>query len=523
MTEAYANTAGAEPERASGANGRLRPFEGWRDEDGAPVVPDARLLNGGPRKAPKLPLDVFGALAPWISDLAAAKRAPVDYVAVPLLGYAAGIVGAARDVRIDNSWREPCILWIACVGNPSSGKSPPLATLKNAALAIEREEAGDLKARKREYEQKLAEAEAIESEWQAALRVAMKNGSQAPKRPELADAPEEPHAPRLLAADATREALAWLMAKRSPRGVLLALDELMGLIGNFGKFGGRDEPFYLAAYGGDFAPVDRKSSETLLAARAYLSIVGAIQPDMMQGILSGRANDGLVSRFLPVWPDPQGQWLREVPRVNEGVAVELMQRLRSLSMQTDDEGKLSPVEVPLSDGAADIFFAWAAEQHARGLTAHGFMADFLGKSKGTCARVALALELLEWAADIETAPGGPAEISAESMERACRLFADYFEPMALRVYADAAAAAEERGAIALLKEIQAQGVRQFNARKARREWGVPGLSSAAAMDAALAVLKEGGCIREVEREPGQKGRRESAWLVNPVLLRGLAR
>lgn len=518
MTDAHVTTG--EPERVNGA--RVRAFEGWRDDDGAPVAPDARLLNGGPRKAPKLPLDVFGSLAPWIADLAAAKRAPADYVAFPLLATVAGVVGAARDVRIDASWREPCVLWVACAGNPSSGKSPALGALTDAALAVEREESGDIKERQRAYEQKLAEAEAIEAAWQAELRDCIKRGSKAPLRPDSADEPEKPLPPRLVAADATREGLAKLFATCAPRGLLLPLDELMSLIGNLGKFGGRDEPFYLSAYGGRCMPVDRKTSDPLRADRAYLSIVGAIQPDMLQGVLSGRANDGLVSRFLPIWPDPPQQWLRAVPQVDEGLAVELLRRLRTLTMHSDDEGKLRPREVTLSGGAADIFFDWAKEQHAKGNAAHGFMADFIGKSKGTCARVALVLELLDWAASEDGQPEGPREISAVVMERACRLFADYLEPMALRVYADAAISPEERAAIALLKELQARRLRQFNARTARREWGVPGLSSAQAMDAALAVLKEGGCVREVEREPGKRGRTESAWLVNPQLLKARA-
>ena len=113
---------------------RAEPF----DPCAAWPEPDARLLNGGPRKAPAFPLDCLGSLGSWVADLAAAKRAPVDFVAAPLLAFAAGVVGAARAVRIQDAWLEPLIIWVASVGNPSSGKSPALGTLKRALLEVER-------------------------------------------------------------------------------------------------------------------------------------------------------------------------------------------------------------------------------------------------------------------------------------------------------------------------------------------------------------------------------------------------
>ncbi len=514
MSDLMASAPSAGPARADRTPRAFDPTDVW-------PAPDARLLNGGPRKAPVFPVEALGAIAPWVCNLAAAKRAPVDYVAAPLLAFTAGVVGAARDVRIEDGWREPLILWVASVGNPSSGKSPPLATLKRAVLAMERTEGADLGERRREYEAKRVEAEAVRTHWETAVKDAVKKGSKTPLRPEMADDPEEPYAPRLLAADATREAAARLLVKH-PRGLLLALDELAGLIGNFGKYGGADEPFYLAAYGGDFSPVDRVKGDTLTADRAYLSIVGAIQPDRIHALLSGRADDGLVSRFLPVWPDPPPQWLREVPAGDEVFAEALFARLRSLRMG-DSDGDLRPRELKLSPDARDIFFAWCAEQHAKTNEAHGFMAGFLGKSKGTCARVALALELLDWAATTAGAPDGPEAISADAMERACILFADYFEPMARRVYADAALPEDERTAVALLKEIRQRGVRRFNARTAQREWGVPNLSTAAAMSAACTLLVEGDCVREVGREPGSgPGRKAKDYFVNPRLLREVA-
>lgn len=508
MTEAYQANAQAVRPRA------YDPGEAWPE-------PDVRLLNGGPRPAPELPIDCLGTLGPWVAALAASKGAPADFVAAPLLAFAAGVVGAARAVELRPGWVEPCILWVAAVGNPSSGKSPALAPLKRAAANLERELAGDLEAKRSEHAARKVEAEALRERWEASAKEAIKHGRAAAPMPEEAQEPEEPQPPRLMVADVTTEKLARLIAANA-RGVISVRDELAGLLGNFGKYGGSDEPFYLSAYTGDFSPVDRQKGGTINAARANLSLVGCIQPDKFQALLYGRENDGLVARFLPVWPDLQARvW--EVPKADEGRALHLFRRLRSLDMVTDDTGQPAPRVLPLTADAARVYEAWYLEQGEKRATTAGFFAEFLGKADGTCARIALVLELLEWAASDNGPADGPAAVSALSVERACTLCADYFEPMARRVYADAALPEAERKAIAFLKEIQARGVRVFKLRDAYREWGVPGVSNARDAGAVCEVLIEGDCIREAPDTKEGAGRKVKSYAVNPRVLKGRAR
>ncbi|MCI1141932.1 DUF3987 domain-containing protein [Sphingomonas sp. WKB10] len=76
-----------------------------------------------------MPTDIFGSLWPLIRDLAAGAGAPVDYVAVGVLGVVASLVGAKRRVQpctTTPQWQEPCVLWVAPVGDPSSNKSPAI-------------------------------------------------------------------------------------------------------------------------------------------------------------------------------------------------------------------------------------------------------------------------------------------------------------------------------------------------------------------------------------------------------------
>src|SRR5690348_6855144 len=95
--------------------------------DPAPSWPplDRSILVGGCRPAQALPIQVFGSFwSRWIVDQAESKSAPQDYVAGALLATAAGLIGNARRASPWEGWSEATVLWVALVGNPSSGKSP---------------------------------------------------------------------------------------------------------------------------------------------------------------------------------------------------------------------------------------------------------------------------------------------------------------------------------------------------------------------------------------------------------------
>ncbi len=83
-------SAGATPGKAGYANPR--------DAPGAEplAAPDMSVLRLGHRAPPALPLDVFGAQwGKWITNAAQAAAAPPDYVALPLLAAASGLIGHA--------------------------------------------------------------------------------------------------------------------------------------------------------------------------------------------------------------------------------------------------------------------------------------------------------------------------------------------------------------------------------------------------------------------------------------------
>src|SRR5262249_38756190 len=101
---------------------------------------DRSLLEEGRPSLPDFPLQSLPpAWRTWVSETAHTVGAPVDYVAQALLASVAGLCGASVQARVSDSWSEPCILWLALVGGPSSGKTSALETLRRALAGIEKQ------------------------------------------------------------------------------------------------------------------------------------------------------------------------------------------------------------------------------------------------------------------------------------------------------------------------------------------------------------------------------------------------
>ena len=382
-----------------------------------------------------------------------------------------------------------------------------------------------METKRREYETNKVEAEAIRAAWEAETKQRAKEGHAPRTMPTEAMEPEAPEEPRLIVGDVTREKLASIHHK-NPRGVVMVRDELAGLIGNFGRYGGEDASFYLSAHSGDIERVDRKTSGSTPGTRSALSIVGGIQPERLVELMLKRTNDGLVARFLTCWPDPVKRDWRPAP-VDDAFPAAIFRRLRTLAMDTGDDGQPTPRALPLTAEASEVFGQWWIEQGAKAAAASGFFADFIGKAPGACGRLALVIECLEWAEGLNRPADGPASVSAASVARAARLIDDYFEPMARRVYADALEPAGDAAAARLLKAIKAKCAdaiaegrempATLNERAVRREWGVEGLRDKEAVRVACAELAESGHLSPAPAAPGRRGPRAKDWIINPRL------
>jgi hypothetical protein len=218
-------------------------------------------------------------------------------------------------------------------------------------------------------------------------------------------------------------------------------------------------------------------------------------------------DDGLLARFCWAWPEPLPFKLgRQAPRT--AVAIEALDKLRLLQMAPGAGGEPpSPVMVPLDAEAQGMIEVFGQDMQERQAHAAGLLRSAYGKARGLVLWLSLVLAMLRWCAKPVTPPE-PAAIGAEAMRAACNLVADYFMPMAERVFGDAAAPQAERDAATLARWIQHTRPQEMHVRELQRKIRLPGLRTAEAIHAAARVLIEADWLRAPVRVAVSKAARK---------------
>lgn len=485
------------------------------------AAPDPRLLRAELPPAPELPLrDVLGPrLAQWVADAAEAKGAPADYVFAALLAVAGATIGNARWVSPWRGWAEPPVIWTMCIGLPSAGKSPAIDAALQPLRKAERPLRQAAEAQRKAWAEKAELAKLAESTWKEAAKAAISKGNTPPARPTGCDAGPPPHVPRLVVNDGTIERLGAIL-DRQPRGTLQMRDELAGWLEGMQRYsgGGSDRPFWLEAFGGRGFTVERMGREPLTIDRLSIGVLGGIQPDRLKSLLFKSDDDGLLARFLPIWPEP-APLRRPQAWADEALMEAALGRLLTLDLVPDEAGEPRPWFVAFTDDARALMDDFRAVVRGWEAGAEGLMLSFVGKLPGLTARLALVLAYLDWAAD---GADEPQAITVQHFGRAAHLVEAYLLPMARRAYADTATPKAERAARRLVGIVREQGWQRFTTRDVLR-LDRSGLGTAAELNPALAVLEDGECIRPVDPPANpQGGRPTRLFLVNPALHGGQA-
>jgi hypothetical protein len=491
--------------------------------DGAPKVtawasPDMTILTGGRTTPPDMPTNIFGTLWPLVRDLAAGAGAPVDYVAVGILGVVASLVGAKRRVQpyvTTPTWQEPCVLWVAPVGDPSSNKSPAIDAATGPLRGMEAELAEQHKTRLIGWQTTNERAKAERAEWQAQIKTATKEGIATPPMPVAAQEPEEPQRPRLVVQDATPEALGEILAG-NPNGTLHLRDELAAWLMSFERYSPGGREFWLEAYGGRSHVIDRKSNKAgpLFIPFNGVTVLGGIQPEKLRECLLKTADDGLVPRFLWVWPDPI-RYTRPRQIADLSKLERVYRRLLQLDAPRNDDGQIEPRVLLLAEDAADVFEAWVRDNDEAVREASALYKGFVGKLRGMVLRLSLVAELMGWAAN---GAREPATISLQTLVAVLGFVDDYAKPSALRVFGDAALPEVERNAAALARYILKIGAERINAREIQRSSGIATLKVAGDVEMATEALVDAGWLRSMPSRDGDTpGKPRKDFLVNPAV------
>jgi Protein of unknown function (DUF3987) len=482
--------------------------------------PDLSILNDSRRPPPPFLYDPFGDFwSDFIARNAELKGAPPDYVAASVLAGAACLIGNARWVSPWDGWTEPPVLRIGNIGIPSAGKSPSQEPVFNMLDTLEQEMLPAFEEKLNAHEGQIEVAKHAVEVWRDECKDAADQNVPPPPKPQAAIEPEEPVQPRLCVGDITYEKLLTMLAQL-PKGLMVRRDELAGWHRGMDRYTGGasgERQFWCEAFGGRRFTVDRVKygSEAAVIDRASVSIVGNTVPESVPEMLRGKADDGLVSRFLWVWPDPVPP-TRPSGSYDQSRALNAFRRLRDLQMGTDDSHTPCPVVMPLTNEAADLFQNWRLTHYQEELRAHGLYGTHLGKLNGVAVRLALIFELLWWSTAEPSPP--PEKVGAESISRALELIDGYFKPMSARVFNDAAISDAERDAAAIAHGIMERHPAILNVTEICREWRLPGLRAPKSVKAALTVLEQAGWVKHAPARVGNSGGRlRDDYAINPKL------
>lgn len=484
--------------------------------------PDMSLLHPERPAAPNMPAEdfnlVFGDWAHWIRDAAECKNAPLDYVSVPLLAAAGAAIGNARWASPWSGWREPPIIWAALVGLPSSNKSPGLDAIIEPLREHEAVLRGAFEKAHGEWSEKAEVAKQAESLWKRQVAKALEEAEDPPARPREANPGREPVRDRIRITDATVEKVADILSE-SWRGLLLCRDELSGWLGNMSRYSnGSDRPFWLEAYGGRSYEVDRKSSPVPIRVdHCSVGIVGGVQPDKLQSLLLGSADDdGLLARMWTVWPDQ-----RALSRPDVSLDVDTprraIERLHGLAPVEDEKGERRPFFLDFTPDAQAALHAFRVQCRTWEAEADGLMLSHIGKFPGMAVRLACVLSHLDWAIGPEGQPS-PHEIDAATFGRAAHFVGEYLRRHALRAYGSAALSPEVISAMRIARMIEDERPEEIATREVqRRNWR--GLMRKQEIEAALDVLIQAAWLLPAEKRPSATKAR-TVYRVSPRLWEG---
>jgi hypothetical protein len=202
----------------------------------APVVGDVGTVGVGSKDegqteealdpSPVFPLNVLPPiLQQFIQDAAHSLPVPVDLIAGPVLVCLGSAIGAHRQLRLKPRWKAPASLYMACVSDPGTMKTPALG-LAAAPVHSQQSQYSQL------FQNALAQNDKDQANYLRELDAYKKNKSDF-----IPEKPERPVLQRSWTADVTTERLAGIL-KENPRGVLILRDELSAWIKSFNQYKG---------------------------------------------------------------------------------------------------------------------------------------------------------------------------------------------------------------------------------------------------------------------------------------------
>jgi hypothetical protein len=247
--------------------------------------------------------------------------------------------------------------------------------------------------------------------------------------------------------------------------------------------------------------------------RFAASLLLALPADRVAELLTAEA---LAGRFLFAWPTPPEHCpLGAAEPARDADALAALRRIAAKVGRPDD-----PLELLVDKrglGVLNDFLAGLSAElrEAAVQEREGLETAWLGKGRGTVARLAGVLELLAWS---ETGPSGPpGHIGAEQMERAVRLWSEYFRGHARALFHRTVVSEREQQARQVARWLRQQGRPDVSREDVRRE-ALRRTVNASDAEQVLYRLRDAGIVQRINYRMTGAGRPPNRWWVNPALI-----
>lgn len=352
---------------------------------------------------PPFPTHVFpGWIRLFVEALSVSTQTPPDVGAMLVLAVLATAAARRAFVDIRPGWWEPLNLFIAAAMPPGSRKTvvfqrvtTPLENAETAAMTLAAPAIREAMIRQRVATADAEKAQAIAERADEGNRRDAVNA--AVTAVELAESIVVPVQPRLLADNATPEALKTLLYKHDGKMALFSDegDVFKIMRGRYGQ-AGSDLEVYLKGHSGSSIRVDRASRPAEKIRKPALTLGLAVQPEVLRGLyqIEGARGVGLPARFL--WAVPPSnigtRKIRPAPVPGEVAQAynDNMEALVHLLASLTDPVAL-PVDPDADELLADLERLIERRMGPAGDLSH--MSDWAGKLAGAVARIAGLLHL----------------------------------------------------------------------------------------------------------------------------------
>jgi hypothetical protein len=344
-----------------------------------------------PEEVPAFPSPLLpDPVAKFIKQAAEALPCPEDYIGLAVLAVASTVLGNSVQLEIKNSWTESALLWCCAIGDPSVKKTPAMEKAFAPLDDLQKRNYEEYKQLKANYELNYQHYEEELAEWQQKYKA---------KKATIEEKPFPPSKPtfeQMIVMDATMEAL-YEVLQFNERGIIKFHDELAGFFTSMNQYRtGADRQLWLQMYSRKPITINRVGKEAIMIDKPFVTVLGGIQPDKLEVIISKDGNDGMPDRFLYVYPEPIESFYTEKdldPAVYEKYK-EVIEKLYDLNKDPK-----TPLTVRFSAAAKEIFIG--SYDNITLLTKEADFPDRLispyMKMQGLMARIALVLHMLKCA------------------------------------------------------------------------------------------------------------------------------